>query len=109
MKKLNIVILLAAAALLAGGAPQARQTFTGIITDSMCLGNHAMMQITPDAKCVRECVKHGSKYVLFDGKNAYKLSDQQTPEKFAAQKVKVTGVLFASTGIIQTQAIEAAK
>jgi len=30
------------------------------------------------------------KYVLYDGKNTYKLSDQKTPEQFAAQKLKVT-------------------
>jgi hypothetical protein len=36
-------------------------------------------------------------YVLFDGKNAYTLSDQQTPEKFAAQKVSVVGTLDAKT------------
>ena len=108
MKKLTIA-LFAAAALLAGGAPQTRQTFTGVITDSMCLGDHSMMHISPDAKCVRECVRSGSKYVLFDGKNAYKLSDQQTPGKFAAQKVKVSGVLFPSTGILQVQTIEPAR
>jgi hypothetical protein len=90
---------------LAGGPPQ---TFTGTITDSMCVANHAMMHVTPEANCARECVRAGSsvKYVLFDGKNTYKLSDQQTPAKFAAQKVRVTGVLFTKTGIIQVEKIE---
>jgi hypothetical protein len=32
-------------------------------------------------------------YVLYDGKNVYELSDQKTPEKFAAQKVRVTWTL----------------
>ena len=66
------------------------------------------MHVTPDAKCVRECAKTGSgvKYVLYDGKNIYKLSDQQTLEQFASQKVKVTGTLFAKTGIIQVERIE---
>jgi hypothetical protein len=67
-----------------------------------------MMHVTPDANCVRECAKAGSsfKYVLYDGKNAYKLSDQQTPEQFARQKIKVTGNLFTKTGIIQVEKIE---
>jgi hypothetical protein len=61
MKRISL-ILFAAAMLLAGGTPQ---TFTGTITDSMCVANHAMMHVTPDAKCVRECTKdgHGVKYV----------------------------------------------
>ena len=97
MKKLSLV-LFAAAMLLAGGQPQ---TFTGRITDSMCVADHAMMHVTPDAKCVLECVKPGTgvRYVLYDGKSAYKLSDQQTPAQFAAQKVRVTGTLFTNTGI----------
>jgi hypothetical protein len=104
MKSLTLV-LFAAATLLAGGSSQ---TFTGTITDSMCVANHAMMHVSPDAKCVRECAKAGGgvKYVLYDGKNAYKLSDQQTPEQFAGQKVKLTGTLFAKTGIIQVERIE---
>ncbi len=28
-----------------------------------------MMKVTPDSKCVTECVKHGSKYALYDGKD----------------------------------------
>lgn len=93
--------------LFAGGASQ---TFTGVITDSMCVGNHASMKIAPEAKCVRECVKsHSVKYVLFDGNNSYKLSDQQTPEQFAAQKVRITGTLYPKTGIIDVVKIEPLK
>jgi hypothetical protein len=107
MKKLSLT-LFAAATLFAAGSTQ---TFTGTITDSMCVANHAMMHVTPDAKCVRDCAKAGSnvKYVLYDGKNVYKLSDQQTPAQFAAQKVKVTGSLFSKTGIIQVEKIEPSK
>lgn len=104
MKKLTLV-LFAVATLLADGTAH---KFAGTITDSMCVADHAMMHVTPDAKCVRECVKPGNsvKYVLYDGKNVYKLSDQQTPEQFAGQKVIVTGTLFTRTGIIQVEKIE---
>ena len=85
-------------------------TFVGVITDSMCGQKHESMNISPTDKCVRECMKHGNtKYVLWDGKKAYRLSDQQTPEKFAAGKVKVTGKLFEKTGVIAVEKIEAAK
>jgi len=63
-----------------------------------------------DAECTVACVgAHGATYVLFDGKDVYTLSDQRTPEKFAAQKVKVTGTLDAKTRTIQVESITAAK
>jgi hypothetical protein len=87
------------------------ETFTGVITDSMCGRNHSGMGVRPTEKCVRECMKHGKhvKYVLDDGKSFYKLSDQETPAKYAAQKVKVTGKLYAKTGIITVEKIEPVK
>jgi hypothetical protein len=97
------------AAALALGAAQQKQTFTGVISDDMCGADHAHMNVSPDPKCVLECVKHGSKYVLLAGKNSYKLSDQKTPEQFAGKKVKVTGTLYAKTGIIAVEKIEPAK
>jgi hypothetical protein len=107
MKKLISTMVLAAGMLAAAGKPQ---VFTGVITDSMCGAKHAM-GIAPDAKCVRECVKMDPakwKYALLVGKDLYVLSDQQTPEKFAAQKVTVTGTLFEKTKIIEVDKIEAA-
>jgi hypothetical protein len=106
MNKLT-VMLLAAAASFAASTPR---TFTGTITDSMCVANHAMMQVRPDAKCVTECAKGDKvKYVLYDGKNVYKLSDQETPARFAAKKVRITGTLFEKTGVLRVERIEAAE
>jgi hypothetical protein len=101
----NTISLLFAGALLAAAASP--QTFTGVITDSMCGRDHAMMKVTPDSKCVQGCVKHGSKYALFDGKSAYVLSDQKTPEQFAGQKVKITGTLYEKTKILKVDSIGA--
>ena len=98
-------ILMAAALIAAAGAPQ---TFTGIITDSMCGKDHAAMKVAPDAKCIVECVKHGSRYALFDGKNAYVLSDQKSPEKFVGQQVKIAGTLYEKTKILKVDSISAA-
>jgi hypothetical protein len=88
------------------------QTFVGTITDNMCpMASHTQMQMGPtDADCVKACVAaHGAAYVLYDGKKAYELSDQKTPEKFAAQRVNVTGTLDAKTNTIAVQSISAAK
>jgi len=79
----------------------------GVITDSMCGKDHAMMKVAPDSKCVQECVKQGAKYALFDGKISYVLSDQLTPQQFAGQKVKVTGVLNEKTKILKVDSITA--
>ncbi len=104
-----IVILFAAASL---SAAQGKQTFTGTITDNMCArANHSQMRMGPtDAECVTACVAaHGATYVLYDGTNVYELSDQQTPEKFAAKKVTVTGTLDARTKTIKVESITVAK
>ena len=107
--KCLILGLLASAALTAG--PD-KQTFTGTITDGMCAdADHRQMRMGPtDAECTVACVSaHGATYVLYDGKEAYTLSDQGTPEKFAAQKVTVTGTLDAKTKTIQVDSIAAAR
>jgi hypothetical protein len=108
MTRLFPGLLLTAAAL---SAAPAAQTFTGIITDDMCAAAaHAHMRMGPtDADCTRACVAaHGASYVLYDGKNAYVLSDQKAPEAFAARRVRVVGTLDASTKTIQVDSITAA-
>ncbi len=104
-----ILNLLAMAALAAAAGTQ---TFTGVITDSMCaLGDHSKMRMgSTDAECTIACVMaHDASYILYDGKSAYMLSDQQTPEKFAGKKVKVKGTLDAKTKTIRVESITAAK
>jgi hypothetical protein len=101
--------LLAVAGLSAAQAPP---TFTGTITDNMCAkADHSQMRMGPtDADCVKACVSaHNATYVLFTGKDVYTLSDQKTPEKFAAQKVTVVGTLDDKTKTIQVKSIGAAK
>jgi hypothetical protein len=104
MKK-QIAIALACASLMCAA------DFTGVITDDMCdKADHKGMNMGADPKCVAECIKGMSgKYVLFDGKNSYILSDQKAPEKFAAKKVTVSGTLDAKTKTINVDKISAAK
>ena len=111
MTRLTVIVLaLAALAALPGG--QGKQTFIGVITDSECsTADHSHMRMGPtDAECVTACIgDHGASYVLYDGKNVYALSDQKTPERFAAKKVSVTGTLDARRKTIQVGSITAAR
>jgi hypothetical protein len=109
MKKTIAAVFAAAAMAFAAGS----QTFTGIITDDMCAnGDHKDMKAASDAKCVVDCVKGmNGKYVLYDtkAKKSYVLSDQKTPEKFAAKKVTVVGTLDEAGKNLKVDSIAAAK
>src|SRR5688572_24838873 len=105
--------LIASLLVIAGLAPaQDQRTFTGIITDDICAGGgHRQMRMGPtDAECTKACVMaHDAKYVLEAGQDVYTLSDQKTPEAFAAQKVRVLGTLDAKTRTIRVSSITAAE
>jgi hypothetical protein len=91
---------------------QSKQTFIGTITDSMCSkADHSQMQMGPtDAACAKACNDvHGATYVLYDGKSTYELSDQKTPEKYAGQKVRVTGTLDEKSKTIRVESMSAVK
>jgi cytidylate kinase len=81
-------------------------SIAGVITDSQCGVSHKIAQKT--AECVRACVKlPGAKYVLNDGTHSFVLTDQQTAERFAAQKVVATGLLDEITGDLKLRSIQA--
>ena len=100
------VIALSFATLLAADAPQ---SFTGVITDTMCGAKHEMMKGAPDDQCVNMCAKGSSDYALYDGKDIWKLSDQKKAARFPARKVIVRGTANASTKTINVVSIEAAR
>jgi type 1 fimbria pilin len=98
-------------------AQQKNQAFNGEIMDSACakMGSHdAMMKSHPNIKtakdCTLGCVKAGSQYVLYNSatKTVYQLDDQDQPERFAGQKVTVTGSLDAASNTIHIANIKAA-
>jgi hypothetical protein len=101
MRYLNLALALAAAV---HGADAA--TFTGVITDTHCSGNHTMLKGQSDAACVKLCVKGSGEYALFDGQKTLRLSDQKNPAKFAGQKVTVVGAYQEKTGTIKVSAIQ---
>lgn len=93
-------------------AAPARRKLTGVVTDSMCeRGDHSQMRMGPtNAECTTACVSaHGAEYVLYDGRTAWTLSDQTTPEKFAGKRVTVTGQPDEKTKRILVDSIAAAK
>ncbi len=107
MKAIGL-LLLASASLLAGN-PGETQTFIGTITDTMCGAKHGMMPGQTDDQCAKACVRDtSSQYALFDGQQVLRLTDQKTPAKFAAKKVKVTGTLNEKNKTIKVSSIEEA-
>ena len=85
----------------------ASTTLTGVLTDDMCTKKH-MMGGKSNADCVRDCIKHGAKYVVVADGKTYELSGKQ--EQFsdlAGKKVKITGELKGKT--VAVQSIEAAQ
>ena len=79
----------------------ADRTITGVITDSMCQTNHAMMQHgsskMSDHDCTVACVKSGQKYVLASGGRIYEIANQDFAdlEKNAGATVRATGQVSA--------------
>jgi hypothetical protein len=92
---------------IAFGAVLNAETFTGVITDTMCGAKHTMLKNQPDDQCIKACLKGSSEFALYDGKAVLKLSDQKTPAKFLAQRVKVTGTYDEKTKTIKVGSITA--
>jgi hypothetical protein len=91
-------------------AAQDTKTFTGTISDDICpKADHSQMRMGPtDAECTTACVSaHDAAYVLYDGKNGYKLSSHRMLEQFAGQRVRVIGALDAKTRTIRVDSITA--
>lgn len=85
----------------------AETTITGILTDDMCTKKH-MMPGRPNADCVRECIKHGAKYVVVVSGKVLELAGKEEQFKdLAGKKVKVTGEVKGKSFLVA--AIEAAQ
>jgi hypothetical protein len=109
---IGVVLLLAA---IRGGmaAGERVQLFKGEVSDSQCALNvHSLSRShdemlkkknigTTPAECARYCVKYlGGVFVLSVRDKVYKLDNQDLAEKYAGQKVKLTGVLDTATNTI---------
>ena len=100
----KVASILFAGALMASAAPQ---TFTGVVTDTMCGRDHAMMKVSPDAKCVVECVKgdKNTKYALFDGKNLdeWVSAQDKSPARWTVADGAMTVKKVPGLGNIETK------
>jgi len=117
----KLALLIAAGVLcFAGGG--SKQVFRGEIGDSQCALNvhslsrsHAEMlkkhEIgTTAGDCARHCVKNlGGVFVLQVKEKVYKLDNQDLAEKYAGEKVKITGALNPETNVIAVRTMELLK
>ena len=100
-------------------AGEREETFRGEISDSQCALNvHSLSRSheemlkkknigTTAADCARYCVKYlGGVFVLSVRDKVYKLDKQDLAEKYAGQKVKLTGALDAKSNVIAVRDIE---
>lgn len=75
-----------------------QQTWVGYVTDTHCGTNcQVTKNMTPDLKCIRRCIQKGSKYGLWSGDKVYLLEPQAKAMKFAAQNVKISGIISGDT------------
>ena len=97
------LLLCASLTFAAGGADKkdsGKQTFTGVVSDSMCGAKH-MMPGDPVA-CAHACLKQGSKYALVVGDKVYTLdtADQAAADeldKLIGKQAKVSGAAEGDT------------
>ncbi len=87
---------------------KSQQTWQGFVTDTHCGSNcQVTKNMTPDKKCVKRCVRQGSKYGLWVGHHVYELEPQSKAAHYAASDVSVTGTLVGET--IHINSIEPSK
>jgi hypothetical protein len=104
LSKLLLAGTLVSGVALAGGDKS--KTWTGYVTDTHCGTNcQRTSNMKPDRKCIEECIRKGSKYGLWSGKQVYVLEPQAQAAKFTAQNVQVEGEM--ANGIIRVTSIRA--
>jgi hypothetical protein len=89
---------------IAGVSFNAQQTWTGVISDSLCNASHARMAqivIPPldDPACVLACVDGGGKFVFMDGEKPLQIANQDFADlkKLQGVKVMLSGTLKGDT------------
>ncbi len=105
--KTKLFTVLALALTIAMPVLASQTSLTGVLTDDMCTKKH-MSPGKSNADCVRECAKHGAKYVVVTGGKVVELHGKQEQlSEFAGQKVKITGNLIGKS--LTVSSIEAAQ
>lgn len=114
-----ITAALVLSALRGTAASDRDQIFKGEVSDSQCALNvHSLSRSheemlkkrnigTTPAECARYCVKYlGGVFVLSVKDKVYKLDNQDLAEKYAGQKVKLSGVLNTASNTIAVHDIQ---
>jgi len=99
---------------LQGTVPRRSLNLVGQTMDSRCAidGSHNKLMSQNGAKdardCTLECAKTGGSFVLYDSdtKTVYQFDDQQKPEKFAGQRVRISGTYDESSKTMHIQSIQ---
>ena len=97
----------------------AETTFEGEIADSQCAmgvqslnrSHKEMIEMGHAGSTAKDCTRYcvhsrGGRYVLLTKHDVFKLDNQEMAEKYAGQKVKLTGTLDSKTNIIQIKTME---
>ncbi len=93
------LLLLTMLGLLLGvpGCTSKPQTYTGVVTTTMCGGTNHVSGLTP-AACVRKCIREGSQFALVVGGKLYKLNGNTAGlDAYAGEKASVFGTARSET------------
>lgn len=102
--KMFVIFALVLTFVLSSSASQT--TVTGILTDDMCTKKH-MMPGKRNTDCVRECIKHGAKYVVVSRGRILNLQgDKSTLSELAGKKVTITGDLNGNVLSVVTAKVQ---
>ena len=100
-----------------GTESQRTLNLVGQIMDSRCAidGSHDKIMKengTKNAKdCTLQCAKSGGSFVLIDPetKTVYQLDNQQKPERFAGERVRISGTYDEPSKTMHIESIESAE
>lgn len=98
MRRITRILVLIGLSCCFAIAAETPGTWTGYVTDTHCGTNcQRTSDMKPDRRCIETCIKKGSKYGLWSGKQVYVLEPQEQAAKFAAENVEVKGTMAANT------------
>jgi hypothetical protein len=79
------------------------KTYSGMVSDSHCMGRHSRYPNKSSTECTRMCVRNDSRYMLIDGDKKYALRGGDLAlDKLAALRATVTGTLDGDTIVVTT-------
>jgi hypothetical protein len=83
------------------------KTYSGMVSDSHCMGRHSRYPNKSSTECARMCVRNDSRYMLIDGDKKYALRGSELElDKLAAQRATVTGILDGDTIVVATAGLQ---